>query len=155
MTIADLIPRRHIRLALAAKNRWETIEELLDVLSSGGDLDAVLRERALSAVLERERSMSTGIGEAIAIPHATVDGIPDVLAVFGRSVGGIEFDALDARPVKLVVLFLVPLGQLGNHLNALATIAKFLNRPAIRSQLLQAPDEDRIAAVFATALDEI
>jgi mannitol/fructose-specific phosphotransferase system IIA component (Ntr-type) len=89
----------------------------------------------LAAVKQRESSMSTGIGYGIALPHAVTDLVPNLTVVIGRSRKGLPFDALDAKPVHLVVLFLVPQGQFQNHLTLLADIAKLLHRPDFRDDL--------------------
>jgi mannitol/fructose-specific phosphotransferase system IIA component (Ntr-type) len=86
--------------------------------------------------------MSTGIGFGIGIPHASTDLIYEVVGALGRSKAGVNFDALDNQPVKLVMLFLVPQGQFQKHLHTLANIAKFLHKPDFRSALEQAPDAD-------------
>jgi mannitol/fructose-specific phosphotransferase system IIA component (Ntr-type) len=92
--------------------------------------------------------MSTGIGFGIAIPHASSDRIEQVVASFGRSSQGIEFDALDNAPVKFVVLFVVPKNQFQTHLRTLASIAKFLNDRSVRDELGNAPDAESILRVF-------
>ncbi len=155
MTLGDLIPSHRIKLELASQTRWQAITEMLDILAHTDALGETLLLRAHSALEERERSMSTGIGDGIAIPHATVEGLPDVLAAFGRSKQGIDFDAIDMRPVKLVVLFLVPQGQFSQRLDTLAVIAKYLNRPAHRSALLHATSVEEAYAVFAKATDSL
>jgi mannitol/fructose-specific phosphotransferase system IIA component (Ntr-type) len=92
--------------------------------------------------------MSTGIGFGIAIPHASSDRIEEVVAAFGRSSAGIEFDALDNAPVKFVVLFIVPKNQFQTHLRTLASIAKFLNDRSTRESLATAPSAEDILAIF-------
>ena len=92
--------------------------------------------------------MSTGIGFGIAIPHASSDRVNDVIAAFGRSSQGIEFDALDNAPVKFVVLFIVPKSQFQTHLRTLASIAKFLNDRSVRESLASAKSADEILAIF-------
>ena len=79
--------------------------------------------------------MSTGVGFGIGIPHASTDLVSDVVAGIGRSKKGIEFGALDGKPVQLVVLFLVPAGQFQKHVNTLANIAKLLHRKDFRDGL--------------------
>jgi mannitol/fructose-specific phosphotransferase system IIA component (Ntr-type) len=91
-------------------------------------------------VKTRENSMSTGIGFGIGIPHASTDLIYEVVGAFGRSSQGIQFDALDNQPVKLVMLFLVPQGQFQKHLHTLANIAKLLHKTEFRQSLEEAPD---------------
>ena len=92
--------------------------------------------------------MSTGIGFGIAIPHCSSDRINDVVAAFGRSTTGIEFDALDSAPVKFVVLFIVPKNQFQTHLRTLASIAKFLNDRATRDKLANAKSTQEILSIF-------
>ena len=92
--------------------------------------------------------MSTGIGFGIAIPHASSDRVSQVVAAFGRSQNGIEFDALDNAPVKFIVLFVVPKDQFQTHLRTLAAIAKFLNDRAVRDRLATAPGAADILAIF-------
>ena len=92
--------------------------------------------------------MSTGIGFGIAIPHASSNFVSDVVFAIGRSKKGINFNALDNQPVKLVMLFLVPQGRFQKHLHTLANIAKFLHKPDFRSALEQAPDADGMLSVI-------
>ena len=82
--------------------------------------------------------MSTGIGYGVGLPHASTDLVGEVVGAFGRSRHGIDFDAHDDRPVRLVLLFLVPQGQFQKHLHTLANIAKTLHRTELRRQLAEA-----------------
>ena len=106
------------------------------------------REPIAAVVRKRENSMSTGIGFGIGIPHASTELIGEVVAAFGRSRSGIDFDALDDQPVTLVVLFLVPQGQFQPHLRTLADIAKLLHRKEFRQALEEAPDAAAMADVI-------
>ena len=92
--------------------------------------------------------MSTGIGFGIAIPHASSDRVAKVVAAFGRSTRGIEFEALDNAPVRFVVLFVVPKDQFQTHLRTLAAIAKFLNDRSVRERLGAAGSAGEILEIF-------
>ena len=105
-------------------------------------------QAAVASLKQREETMSTGIGFGIAIPHASSDRIEQVVAAFGRSSQGIEFDALDNAPVKFVVLFVVPKNQFQTHLRTLASIAKFLNDRGTRDSLASAGSAGDILAIF-------
>ena len=72
----------------------------------------------------------------------------EVVAAFGRSTTGIEFDSLDGQPVFFVVLFVVPKDQFQTHLRTLAAIAKFLNDKTVRDELGKAADATQILHVF-------
>ena len=148
MTLADILKREQIVADLKATNRWEAIDELLDLLVHSGKIKAEHREAIAAVVRKRENSMSTGIGFGIGIPHASTDLIGEVVGAFGRSSRGVNFDALDNQPVKLVMLFLVPQGQFQKHLHTLANIAKMLHNKDFRASLEAAPDADAMLRVI-------
>src|SRR5438046_6075836 len=106
------------------------------------------RDTILTALRQRDETISTGIGFWIAIPHCSSDRIDDVVAAFGRSTIGIEFDALDNAPVKFVVLYIVPKNQFQTHLRTLASIAKFLNDRSTREKLAGAKSTEEILSTF-------
>lgn len=113
---------------LQSDDRWQAIEELIDQLVIEGKILPEHRPSVIEAVNKRERSMSTGIGFGIAIPHASTELVAEVIEVKGRSKTGIDFGALDGKPVHRVILFLVPAGQFQKHAHILADIAKQLHK---------------------------
>jgi len=140
MQLGDILGLEQIVPDLKATNRWEAIDELVDVLIATGKIQAKDRAAIIAAVRKRENSMSTGIGFGIGIPHASTDLLFEVVGALGRSRQGVDFDALDNRPVHLVMLFLVPQGQFQKHLHTLANIAKLLHVQEFRNALVEAPD---------------
>lgn len=148
MSLANLLSAEQIIPEMKAVERWPAIVELIDLLTSLGKIRSEDRDSILALLKQREETMSTGIGFGIAIPHASSDRINEVVAAFGRSSSGIEFDALDNAPVKFVVLFIVPKNQFQTHLRTLASIAKFLNDRSVREQLASAKSADEILAIF-------
>lgn len=141
MNLGDILTPRQIVPELKAKNRWEAIDELISCLVDAGKVLPENREAITQVVKKRETSMSTGIGFGIGIPHASTELITEVVAAFGRSKSGVQFDSLDNQPVHLVTLFLVPAGQFQKHLHTLAGIAKVLRSEAFLKALEAAPDE--------------
>ena len=148
MKLSELLPLSHVKADLQAKDRWQAIDELLQLLLVAGSLTKDQVERSSKAILARERSMSTGIGGGIAIPHAGVESLDKVVAALGRSEKGIEFELMDDAPVQLVILLLVPKNQTQLHLRTLATLAKFLNTKNQRQQLLQADTADKLEQIL-------
>lgn len=140
MTLGDILGPENILTEMTAADRWEAIEEMVDNLVATGKIKQVDRGAITEVIKKRESSMSTGIGFGIGIPHASTDLIQEVVGVFGRSRSGINFDALDNQPVKLVMLFLVPQGQFQKHLHTLANIAKVLHSKDFRKSIEEAPD---------------
>ena len=148
MTLGNLLTVDQIIPQMKSAERWSAIVELTELLVSRGKIRNEDRDVVLAALKAREETMSTGIGFGIAIPHASSDRVHEVVAAFGRSSTGIEFDALDNAPVNFVVLFIVPKDQFQTHLRTLAAIAKFLNDRAVRERLGSASNAQEILAIF-------
>ena len=148
MSLDNLLSAEQIVPEMKATERWPAIVELIDLLVGLAKIKTADRESILASLKQREETMSTGIGFGFAIPHCSSDRIEEVVAAFGRSTGGIEFDALDNAPVKFVVLFIVPKNQFQTHLRTLASIAKFLNDRATRERLAEAKSADEILSIF-------
>ncbi len=148
MTLGNLLSVDQIIPEMQATERTAAIVELVDLLVARGRIKTADRDVVLAALRQREETMSTGIGLGIAIPHASSDRVDSVIAAFGRSSTGIEFDSLDNAPVKFIVLFVVPKDQFQTHLRTLAAIAKFLNDRAVRERLGTAGSAAEILAIF-------
>lgn len=141
MDLKDIIrDERQVIVGLDADSRWDAIRALLDALVDSGQLDRADLDPVREGVTQREATLSTGIGNGIALPHAITDRVSRVIGAIGLSRGGIPFDAVDGQPVTLIVLFLVPKGQSKEHLDTLASIARLLNRPEFRHRLESSPD---------------
>ena len=148
MALGTLISTNQIIPEMTAAERWPAIVELVDLLVKQGKIKPEDKDGILASLKAREETMSTGIGFGIAIPHCSSDRLNEVVAAFGRSSKGIEFDALDNAPVTFVVLFIVPKNQFQTPLRTLASIAKFLNDRAVRDQLAQAKSAEEISSIF-------
>lgn len=150
MHLADILSSAQIIPEMRAVNRWEAIDELVEQLVLAGRIQPEHRSDIAAAVKKREQSMSTGIGFGVGIPHAVSDLISEVVGVLGRSAGGMQFEAVDNQPVKLVILFLVPQGQFQKHLHTLSNIAKNLGNADFRNALATAPDAEALYRVIAS-----
>ena len=151
MELADLLTKEQVVTELKATDRWEAIEELIELLVKNGYVKSEHSEAILSVVKKREISMSTGIGFGIGIPHASTDLVDEVTGAFGRSKNGVNFDALDNQPVTLVMLFLVPQGQFQKHLHTLAKIAKVLHKKEFRKMLEDAEDASEMYQIIRSS----
>jgi mannitol/fructose-specific phosphotransferase system IIA component (Ntr-type) len=148
MNLGHILSIDQILPEMEAVERMEAIVELVDLLVAKGHVRPEDRDIVLNALRAREDTMSTGIGFGIAIPHASSDRVDRVVAAFGRSSKGIEFDALDNAPVKFIVLFVVPKDQFQTHLRTLAAITKFLNDRQVRERLATAGSAEEILSIF-------
>lgn len=139
---------------LQGANRDAVLAELAKPLLA--DLSADLAREALRVLIDRERLGSTGIGEEVAIPHGKVPGFPEVRLALGLHRRGVDFGAVDAKPVKILFLLLAPEGvTVGTHLQLLARIARLVRRPQVRAELLAAEDSAGLLAAAIAADAEV
>ncbi|HVJ45531.1 MAG TPA: PTS sugar transporter subunit IIA [Luteolibacter sp.] len=148
MKLAQLITPAQILLDLKADGHWAAIEELVEGLTGCGKLPLSLKAESLASLKAREEQVSTGIGGGVAIPHAFSDELEEVIAIFGRSVAGVDFNALDGKKVHLIILFIVPRRDYHLHLRTLAAIAKMFTNSEVRRQLVEAGTSDDILAIL-------
>ena len=85
------------------------------------------QQELLDRLLEREAQQSTGIGDGLALPHAIVSGLEGTALVVGRCREGLDFDALDSKPVDLLFLLLSPPDARNEHLRLLARVARIVS----------------------------
>jgi len=148
MKLAKLLSADHIFRNMKAVEHWPSIIELVGYLVETEQLPASQHAEMLDAFKAREEQVSTGIGSGVAIPHAFSDHLEQVIAVFGRSEAGIDFQALDDAPVHFIILFIVPRKNYHLHLQTLAAIAKMFTNAEILRQLAAAANPEEILAIF-------
>ncbi|MEY4675492.1 MAG: EIIABC-Fru [Planctomycetota bacterium] len=137
MKLSELLVPDLVVVPMEADDKWQAIAELARVPARAGkyaDSFVATVEQALTA---RERSMTTGMQHGIAIPHAAVDGIDELVAVLALSSRGIPFDTLDGRPAQILVCLIIPRAKKLLHIKTLAEIARLLSRPEVRQRLSQ------------------
>ncbi len=131
---------------LKARNKKEVLEELCGrIVELYPKLD---RDRIVGILLDREKLGSTGVGEGVAIPHGKLGDLNRLIACFGRSPQGLDFQAVDRMPVRLFFLLLAPENCAGAHLKALARISRLLKRPNLREELLAARTREEIFGIL-------
>lgn len=148
MKLSELLTADLVLSPLEAADKWQAIGALARAAAAHGRWSADRLARVQEALEVRERSMTTGMENGIAIPHAAVDGLPDVVGVLGLSQRGVPFDALDRQPARIIVCLIIPRDKKLLHIKTLAEIARLLSRPAVRSRLLEAASPEEALAVI-------
>lgn len=133
MKILDILDPAAIVPEMRATSKPAALEELAGALAAR--YPTIDQARLVEVLLEREELGSTAIGEGIAIPHGKLAGLTDVVAAFGRSSRGIDFDSLDGSPTRLFFLLVAPEESAGIHLKALARISRLLKDRGFRERL--------------------
>jgi len=136
--LGDLLKETQIATAFQARDKWEAITKLVDLLVSQNRLKPEHREAVYDALVAREKVASTGMEHGIAIPHASVDGIEDALAALAISPAGVPFQSADGQPSRLIILLVIPRKAVQKHIRTLAGIAKLLQYEEMRDALTNA-----------------
>lgn len=146
MRMSEFLDPRAVVTELKARNKKEVLEELCGrIVELYPKLD---RDRMVGILLDREKLGSTGVGEGVAIPHGKLGDLNRLIACFGRSPQGLDFQAVDRMPVRLFFLLLAPENCAGAHLKALAKISRLLKRPNVREELLTARTREEIFGIL-------
>ncbi|MEM1024118.1 MAG: PTS sugar transporter subunit IIA [Myxococcota bacterium] len=135
MRLVDVLSSDHVVPDLEASDRTSALERMAETLAVASQLPG---DRILAALEQRERAGSTGIGRGVAIPHAKMGGLSQVVACFARAPAGVEFGAVDGGPVHLFLCLLAPEGKASVHLKALARASRVLQDADFRSRLMEA-----------------
>jgi len=149
MRILDFLKKENCVPALSSQDKEEVLRELCDILVKNGEVkdgDAIYE-----AVINREKLGSTGIGDHVAIPHAKSVGVDSLVAAFGVSKKGIEYYAVDDKPVRLVFLLLASENSTGAHLKALARVSRLLRNKAVCEKLRGTDQSDALYALLTEA----
>lgn len=146
MEFSELICKEYIIPVFKGRTKKQILEELVDCLAA--NKPDVNKDELLKALLEREKLGSTGIGDGVAIPHGKLNGLDDIILLFGKSVDGINFDAIDGKPVTLVFLLVAPADSAGLHLKALARLSRMLREKDFKSDLMSESDQQSLLRII-------
>ena len=154
MKLSDIIVNEAIIPELKATTRNEAITELIEALAAAGGIPRKSVPDVTKAVLTREAQATTGIGRGVALPHAKLKGIRKPVGTIGRSSAGIDFAALDSKPVYSVILLLSSPDNPDEHLQAMEVIFKHVQRDMFRKFLRQSETAEAIIDLIQEA-DEL
>ena len=148
MQLADFLDLDAIKTSLPGGNKRSLLQQVANLAAQrlGSDPGAIN-----AALNEREQHGSTGFGQGVAIPHAKIEGLGEVYALFTRLGEPVDYKAIDGRPVDLVFLLLSPPGAGAEHLKALAAISRVTRDAATLERLRGARSRDALAAVLMGA----
>jgi len=139
MKISEFLNEKAIIVDLKSQDKESVIRELIDALAKAESLRN--KEEIVKILLGRESLGSTGIGLGIGIPHGKTSAVKKLVACFGISRKGVDFDALDGEPVYIFFLLIAPEDSAGPHLKALARISRLLKDKYFRDYLRSLTDE--------------
>ncbi|MBD3271808.1 MAG: PTS sugar transporter subunit IIA [Elusimicrobia bacterium] len=146
MKIMDFLCADAISVDLQGQTKEEVIKELSQLLYKAKKIKDV--NSVVKILMEREELGSTGIGQGIAIPHGKAEAVKNIIAAFGISKKGVDFEALDGEPVNLIFLLIAPHDSAGAHLKALAKISRLLKDKFFRQALRESNDAKEVLKII-------
>lgn len=141
----DFLRRELILDGLSGNRKEEVLEEISASIAKAVGLDKGL---VYETLMERERLGSTGVGEGIAIPHGKISQLRSPVVAVAISREGVDFGAIDNKPVKIFVTLLTPEEPPTTHLGLLARLARILKSQEFQKQILSAEDSEEIYKLF-------
>lgn len=146
MKLSKFSEENLVQFDLNASTKAEVIDELVDLIAPSNmvkDKDLLLKD-----VKEREELVTTGVGYGVAFPHAKTRAVKGIVIAFGRSKEGIEFDAMDHKPVNLFFLIAAPEDAIGAHLNVMARLSFLMKSESNREKLMEAASPGDVLALM-------
>ena len=140
MLLTHILQSKCVKVPLEGQDKESVITELVDLLDTNGML--IDKGMVLDAVFTRERTRSTGIGSGIAIPHGKCKAVKELVMALGLVREPIEFDSVDGKPVKIIILLVSPADQTGPHIQALASISRLLLDEQFKNSIEGATSSD-------------
>ena len=135
--VAKLLPPANVLLDLPVSSKKRLFEQVGLLFENN---HGIARSLVFDSLFARERLGSTGLGQAVAIPHGRIKGLKDALGAFVRLAQPVPFDAPDGKPVQLLFVLLVPEQATEKHLQILSELAQMFSDRALREAMVAAPD---------------
>lgn len=134
MKISDILNQEMVVTGLEGNSKNDIIDSMIDLVATSPKV--LDKEKVRKAIFEREKIMSTGVGNGFAIPHGKTDAVSDIVAAFAVTEKPIDYDSLDEKPVRLVFLLVGKDNLVGPHIKLLSRISRLMNKEEFRRRLL-------------------
>ncbi len=153
MRLHEILTESCVIAHVQGRTKEDVLLELVSSLKKANLIDNA--DDVIRVIMEREKLGSTGIGDGVAIPHGKMKGLDKILCVAARSSNGVDFDAVDRRPVHIFFLVLAPEDSASMHLKVLSRISKILRDKSFRKRLLKLGDAHELYTALVEADSKI
>ncbi|AQS46647.1 MULTISPECIES: PTS sugar transporter subunit IIA [Thioclava] len=148
MDLSKLLVPGAVKVLSNVTSKKRLFQDLGDIAAACYKIDA---SETVDALQERESLGPTGVGHGVALPHARLDGLSEVVGVFLRLEKPLDFDAVDRLPVDLVFALFAPKDSGVEHLKALALVSRTMRDPETCEKLRANTDPSTLHAVLTEA----
>ncbi len=148
ITLSTILEPACIELNLDVKDKNDALLRMVEILARNGHVPN--KAAITTVILDRERLMSTGIGNGVALPHGKTNAVDRSMAALATLSTPIDFDALDDQPVSIILMLVGTEANVGQHLRLLSRISRMVGSEQFRTSLLNAHSVDDVRALFAS-----
>jgi len=149
LRLMDFMQEEYIKIGVKNTDKWKVLEELTEFLYKSHHMKHLNLDKLKKGVVARETEISTGIGGGIAIPHVVVEDGPKIMGIIATCKSGIDFESLDDKPVKIIILIATPEEHYNLHLKVMGSVAKiFGNNAYIRDMIIDANTPEEVFEIL-------
>lgn len=148
MKLSSIIRPAAVKVLANVSSKKRLFQDLSDIVASVYGLDPAI---ALAALQEREALGPTGVGHGVALPHARIKGLENVVGAFVRIEKPVDFDSVDRQPVDLIFALFAPDGSGVDHLKALALVSRTMRDANVCAKLRANDDPDTLHTILTEA----
>jgi fructose-specific phosphotransferase system IIA component len=146
MKISDILNQDMVVTGLEGNSKNDIIDSMINLVAASPKV--LDKAKVRKAIFEREKIMSTGVGNGFAIPHGKTDAVSEIVAAFAVTEKPIDYESLDEKPVRLVFLLVGKDNLVGPHIKLLSRISRLMNKEEFRNRLLDMKSTTEILEGF-------
>src|SRR5713226_5097804 len=146
MKITEVLEEKLVQTNLPGATKEEIINAMIDLVAKSNRV--IDKGKVRTAIFEREKIMSTGVGNGFAIPHGKTDAVSDIVAAFSVTAEPINYQSLDEKPVRLVFLLVGKDNLVGPHIKLLSRISRLMSKEEFRERLLTTKTPHEVLDIF-------
>jgi fructose-specific phosphotransferase system IIA component len=153
MKICNFLKADHVFLDQPLPDKDDVLRFLAEM---GYEAGLVKNKKGLlDGLLRRERIMSTGVGDGIALPHAAIPDVEGAAVLLVRLADPIDFEAIDNLPVDIILALILPEGQTHLHLQLLAGLSRLCKNPEFLALIRLSQDSNALWQALQTLEEQI
>lgn len=153
MKLINYLKPEYIAVGLQADSKEELLSKMVELAAKNPSV--LDKGKVKTAIIERERIMSTGVGKGFAIPHGKTDAVSDIVLAFATTSEPVDYSAMDNEPVRLVLLLISRDSDVGSRLKLLSRASKVMNSDSARKSLIAAKTSEEVLEIFRAEEERI
>jgi fructose PTS system EIIBC or EIIC component len=153
MKLITYLRPEYVEIGIHAASKDELISTMVEIAARNPNV--LDKSKVATAITERERIMSTGVGKGFAIPHGKTDAVSDIVLAFGVTQEPVDYASMDNEPVRLVLLLVSRESDVGVRLKLLSRASKVMNSESARKALTEAKSKEEVLEIFRSEEEKI